>query len=143
MIKLGSNTVYTTTTLIVSLLALDNCKRQSTPQDHSKLDLPRVNMARQLVFLCVTLLLAVMYVASAQKVTNLPGWNPEKPFDMYSGYIDLDQGKRYFYWFVYYSMSTISHPTIDLMAKYQVMPSKKATYMKQIFPIPSEVFSAL
>ena len=47
-----------------------------------------------------TVLLVLLAISEAQKIDNLPGWNPERPYNMYSGYIDLSQGKRYFYWYV-------------------------------------------
>merc|ERR1719223_1005257 len=34
------------------------------------------------------------------KITYLPGIDPQPSFDMYSGYITLDNGMKLFYWFV-------------------------------------------
>lgn len=61
-------------------------------------DLLPVTMARLLPFV-VCVLMALLAISEAQKITNLPGWNPASPFNMYSGYIDLTEGKRYFYWY--------------------------------------------
>lgn len=41
-----------------------------------------------------------MAISEAARITNLPGWSGENRFGMYSGYIDLPGGKKYFYWFV-------------------------------------------
>ena len=57
-------------------------------------------MTRQLIVSSVLVLLALVFIADAARITNLPGWKPEKPFGMYSGYIDLPGGKKYFYWYV-------------------------------------------
>ena len=56
-------------------------------------------MASRIGFACVALLLALAVIASAAPISNLPGWNPVKPYNMHSGYFDIGAGKRYFYWY--------------------------------------------
>lgn len=57
-------------------------------------------MASRFAFACVAVLFALVLAAECAQITNLPGWNPSKPYNMYSGYFDIGQGKRYFYWYV-------------------------------------------
>lgn len=61
-------------------------------------------MAR-ILSLAAVVLFALIAASEAQKITNLPGWNPQVPYNMYSGYIDLSEGKRYFYWYVIYPIA--------------------------------------
>lgn len=63
-------------------------------------------MAPRFAFALVAVLFALVIVAESAQITNLPGWKPEKPYNMYSGYFDIGAGKRYFYWYA---------PTFKLM----------------------------
>jgi hypothetical protein len=51
------------------------------------------------VALCLVVALALAFVGEAARITSLPGWQPTKPYAMYSGYINLEAGKKYFYWY--------------------------------------------
>lgn len=53
------------------------------------------------LFLLAVALLATAAFVNAAKIVNLPGYKPERPFNMYSGYVNLDHGKKYFYWYEY------------------------------------------